>query len=324
MATGPFRVARGARRSACARAALLGWGAEEKPERGPGIAGQHRVNRRIPGVGEQGRSVLCRDVPRACSTDNADVFQPIETSEHGVGTLKAPDHHRQPAGYEPGCEAAFRIHPIRQAAGTPEPDLAGLPAPEPQEQGSDHRTGGVLMVGDELNGKKRKGFAETPTQGPGNRDELFSVLGKQVNGVSLVRGDLPVAVGSSTDRANGTDERGNIDFSGIECVLVFPNGPEGVMVGKLNLSAPCPQGSTFGCHTEMVLPCGAWSDDQGQFLTSLICLPSYHRSKDSGNRLPQTSPTALEITTVPRQARPRSCAAWSGPSPPDRTSGASS
>ncbi|MFP3929258.1 MAG: hypothetical protein ACLFUP_10160, partial [Desulfobacteraceae bacterium] len=53
--------------------------------------------RNAPGVGEQGRSVLCRDFHGAGSTDNANVFQLGEGSEHGMGTLKAPDHHGQPA-----------------------------------------------------------------------------------------------------------------------------------------------------------------------------------------------------------------------------------
>ena len=93
-------------------------------------------------------------------------------------------------------------------------------------------------------------------------------------------------------------------------LLVFPNGLAGGMVEKLNLSAPCPQGSTFGCHAVMVLPCGAWSDDQGQFLTSLICLPSYHRSDDSGNRPLQAASIVLETTPLAeRRARGTSSAA---------------
>jgi hypothetical protein len=207
--------------------------------------------------------------------------------------LKAPDHHGQPAGHKPGSDEALRTH---LDGGSKEPGVPGLPTAEPQEQGPDHRVHRVLMVGDQLDGKERKGLAGTAAQGAGDGDKLFPERGKQVNGVLLIRGDLPVAVGFSADRADRTDERGEIDFPGKECFLVFPNGPVGGMVGKLNLSAPCPQGSMLGCHAIAVLPCGAWSDDQGQFLTSLICLPSYHRSEDSGNRPLQNASIVLEIT----------------------------
>jgi hypothetical protein len=90
ISAGLAKVAIGVKRSVCAHTALLGRRAEEEPGRGPHITGQHLLKRRIPGVGEQGRSVLCRDFPWACSTDDADVFQLVEASEHGVGTLEGP------------------------------------------------------------------------------------------------------------------------------------------------------------------------------------------------------------------------------------------
>jgi len=114
----------------------------------------------------------------------------------------------------------------------------------------------------------------------------------------LYGGDLSVAVAFPADGADRAYVRENIDFPGKECVLVFPNGVVGVMVDKLNFSAPFPQGSTLGYHAMMVLPCGDWSIYQGQFLTSFICLPSYHRSKDFGNRPHQTPSIMKEITEV--------------------------
>jgi hypothetical protein len=128
-----------------------------------------------------------------------------------MGTLKAPDHHSQPAGHEPGGDKALRVH---LQAGSPEPGLPDLTAPEPQEQGADYCVHRVLVVGDELDGKERKGLAGAIAQGPGNGDEFLFIRGEQVNGVSLVRGDLPVAVGLSADRANRAYIRENIDFAG--------------------------------------------------------------------------------------------------------------
>ena len=172
-----------------------------------------------------------------------------------MGTLKAAGHHSQPAGHEPRGDKALRVH---LDAGSPEPGLPGLTVPEPKEQGQDHCVYRVLVVGDQLEWKERKGLAGAIAQGPGNGDKFFSKLGEQVNGIPLVRGDLPVAVGLSADGAGRAYVRENIDSPGKECFLVFPNGVVGVMVGELNLSAPCPQGSTFGCYAVMMLPCGAW------------------------------------------------------------------
>lgn len=73
---------------------------------------------------------------------------------------------------------------------------------------------------------------------------------------------------------------------------------EAGLVGKLNFSAPRPQGNTFGCQTVTVFPCDAWSVNQGQFLTSLACLPSYHRSEYSGNTHLQTPSMVWEITLL--------------------------
>ena len=282
-------------RSACAREALLGGRAEEEPGDGPYVAGQEFPKGRIPALREQGRTVLRCDLPWAGSADHAHMVQAVETPQDRMGALEAPDHHGEPAGNKPGGEKALRVH---LEAGSPEPGLPGLTAAEPQEQGPDHRVHCVLVVGDQMYGKERKGLAGTAAQGAGDGDGFLFELREQLNGVSLVRGDLPVASGFSADGADRTYGREDIDFSGKERFLVFPNGLAGGMVRKLNLSAPCPQGSMLGCHAIAVLPCGAWLNDQGQFLTSLVCLPSYHRSDDSGNRPLQTASIVLEITPL--------------------------
>ena len=198
------------------------------------------------------------------------MVQEVKAPESLVSTLESAENHAQPAAHEPGCKQTLRIH---LAVGSPESCLTGFTTTEPQEQGLEHRISRVLMVGNQLDGKQRKGLTGGAAQCTRNRDEFFFELGKQFNGVSFVRGDLSITASFSADRTR-SNGRENIDSARKIRFLIFPNGLEGVMVGKLNFSAPCPQGSSFGRHTVRLLLCGAWSDYQGQFLTSLICLLS--------------------------------------------------
>ena len=90
------------------------------------------------------------------------------------------------------------------------------------------------------------------TEKAGNRDALFLKLGEQVDGISPVGRTFPVAPLPATDRACRAKEREKVNLTGKKRLLVFPNALVCVRVGKLDFSAPCPQGSrlwaaqTFG------------------------------------------------------------------------------
>ncbi len=130
--------------------------------------------------------------------------------------------------------------------------LPHLPALQHQEQSPDHRIHGVLKVGNQLARQYRKGLFPLIAEKTGNRNALFLELREQVNGISPVGGNLPVAILLATDRAGRSKEREKLNLTGKKRFLVFPNALVCVRVGKLDFSAPCPQGGrlygplTFG------------------------------------------------------------------------------
>ena len=147
--------------------------------------------------------------------------------------------------------------------------LPHLPALQYQEQGPYHSIHGVLEVGDQLGRQYRKGLFPLIAEKTGNRNALFLKLREQVNGISPVGGNLSVAILLATDRADRSKERDKINLTGKKRFLVFPNALVCVRVGKLDFSAPCPQGGRLMALTPWgLLPCGAWLFYQGQFLTS--------------------------------------------------------
>jgi len=147
--------------------------------------------------------------------------------------------------------------------------LSHLSALQHQEQGPYHGIHGVLMVWNQLGRQYGKGRLPLIAEKTGNRNALFLELREQVNGISPVGGNLPVAILLATDRAGRSKEREKINLTGKKRFLVFPNGLVRVRVGKLDFSAPCPQGGRLMALTPLgLLPCRAWLFYEGQFLTS--------------------------------------------------------
>ena len=130
--------------------------------------------------------------------------------------------------------------------------LAPLPALEHQEQSPNDGIDGVLEVGNQLDRQYGKGPLLLIAHKAGNRDALFLELGEQVDGISPVGGNLPVAPLLAADRTGRAKEREKVNMTGKKRFLVFPNALVCVRVRKLDFSAPCPQGSrlwaaqTFG------------------------------------------------------------------------------
>ena len=168
-----------------------------------------------------------------------------------------PEHnHPQPAGNQPWGQEAFRIHRYRGAMKTL---LSHLPALQAQEQSPDDGIHGVLKVGNQLGRQERKGALPFFAEKARNRHPLFPELREQLNSISPVRGDLPVAIPLATDWAGRPKEREKINLTGKKGLPVFPNALACVRVGKLDFSAPCPQGSRLWALIPMgLLPCGAW------------------------------------------------------------------
>jgi hypothetical protein len=120
--------------------------------------------------------------------------------------------------------------------------LSHPPALQAQEQSPDHGIHGVLKVGNQLDRQYGKGPLLLIAKKAGNRNELFLELREQVNGISPVGRNLPVAPLLATEWTGRAKEREKINLTGKKRLLVFPNALVCVRVRELNFSAPCPQG----------------------------------------------------------------------------------
>jgi len=195
-------------------------------------------------------------LPGRASMGSTDLCQVVKPSQDRVGSPKPEKNQRQPAGNQPRSHEALQVYRHRC---TMKAFLPHLPALDAQEQGSYHGIHGVLMVGNQLNRQRRKSPLASAAHKTRNRNAFFPELRKQLNGISPVGGNLPIATLLTTDRTRRPQEGEKIDLPGKKRFLVFPNRLKGVRVGKLNLSAPCPRGGRLLASTPLGLPpCGAW------------------------------------------------------------------
>ena len=150
-----------------------------------------------------------------------------------------------------------------------ETPLPSIPAAQTQKQGSQDRVGRVLQIGNQLDGQQGHGSSAPSTQETRNGNPFLLEDRKQLNRIAPVGSDRPAAMFLAANGANRSEEGGKINPTGKKRFLVFPNRAICVRIGKLNLSAPCPQGAGFGLLKPLGLsPCGAWLFYRGQFLTS--------------------------------------------------------
>jgi hypothetical protein len=184
------------------------------------------------------------------------IRQVVKPSQHPMSPPKPKNNYCQPAGNQPRSHEALRVYRHRC---TMKALLPHLPALDAQEQGSYRGIHGVLKVGNQLDRQRRKSPPASAADKTRNRNAFLPELREQLNGISPVGGNLAIASLLTTDRTGRPQEREEIDLTGKKRFLVFPNRMQCVRVGKLNLSAPCPQGADFGLLKPLGLsPCGAW------------------------------------------------------------------
>ena len=102
--------------------------------------------------------------------------------------------------------------------------------------------------------QQRKGPPASAADKTRNRNAFFLELREQVNGISPVGGNLPIAIRLTTDRTGRSKEGEKIDLTGKKRFFVFPNRLKCVNVGKLNFAAPCPRGGRLLDSTPVGLP----------------------------------------------------------------------
>ena len=205
----------------------------------------------------------------------ADFAEVVKSHKPVVSPAKPLQNNRHPAGNEPGGKQAFRVHVNRCAV---EALLTHLPVLKRQKQGPDHRTDCILKVRDQLNRQEGKSPSPFIAHKASYGDLILLELGEKLNGIPPIGGDLSIAIRTIADGAKGSNGGRKINLTGQKRFAVFPKGLEFVKVGELNFSAPCSQGGRlWAAQTGGLPPCRAWLFFRGQFLTSLIRPPLYHR-----------------------------------------------
>lgn len=222
---------------------ILRRGAEEKQPCAPAVSVHKRVKRRPPAGSQapaEAQKIAGCFIPGGDAAARSYICQFIPLSQHPMGTPEPEHNHLKPTGNQPWGQKAVRIHRHRGAMKTL---LSHQSAMQDQEQSPYHGIHGVLKVGNQLGRQDRKGVLPFIAQKAGNGHALFPELREQVNGISPVRGDLPVAILLATNRTGRAKERDKINPTGKKGFPVFPNALVCVRVRKLDFSAPCPQGS---------------------------------------------------------------------------------
>lgn len=265
--------------------AFLRGGSEEEAFHGAGVSLKRFPKPGVPRkllVPAQGKKVTRDLFP--CPVRplwGADTAQVIPPSQHGMGTPKSSKGYHQPAGHQPGGDLALGINRYRGPMKSP---LPFLPTPQAQEQCPQDGTGRVLQIRNQLGGQQGQGCPAPSAQEAGNGNAFLRKPWKQLNRVPPVGSDRPVALLLPANGAGGADEGEKVNPTGTKRFRVFPNRSICVRVGKLNRSAALPTGGRSLALTPLgLLPCGSWLFFQGQFLTSEIRLPLYHRSENPVN-----------------------------------------
>ncbi len=164
-----------------------------------------------------------------------------------MSTLKSSKDYKEPADHQPGGDEAILINPHR---GAMEPSLSHLPTCMAQKKRPQDGLCGVLKVGDQLHRQHRKGARAPSAQEASNGDASLLECREQLNRIPPVGSDFSVAMFSSTDGAGRANKGGEVDPSGEEQFLIFPNRLTSVRVGKLNFSSPCLRGGgLWAAHT---------------------------------------------------------------------------
>jgi hypothetical protein len=210
---------------------MLGSSAEQKLCGSPAVSAQQPIERRYPGHPglpaerqEVGPCLLPGHSPMNASYRT----QIIPLSQHRMGAAKPPEHHLEPADKQVRAHVAVRVHRHRCAK---EALSASLPGSIPQKQRPDHRAHRVLKIGNQLNGEQRKGFPTSSAHKAGNGNPLLGEAWKQLNGISPVGSDLPIALCLPAYGAGRAKVGEKIDLMSQERFFVFPNRFEFVNVG---------------------------------------------------------------------------------------------
>jgi len=167
--------------------------------------------------------------------------------QDAVGTPQTTDHNFQPVCHKPGGYQAVRINVLCRSEKT---FLAGLPVEKSIKQRANHGRCRVQHIRDQLVRKQGKCHFLFATQKPGDWNPFFPENRENVDDIAFVRGNLPVTVVLTTDRACRPDHLREINLTPDKRFFIFPDTLECVNEWQLyRFTALSPRMQVFGSET---------------------------------------------------------------------------
>ena len=150
--------------------------------------------------------------------------------QNAMGTPQATDHNFQPVCHKPGCYQAVRFNVFCRSEKT---FLASLPVEKPIKQRANHGRCRVQHIRDQLVRKQGKGHILFATQKSGDWNPFFPENRENVDGIAFVRGNPPVTIVVTADRACMPDHLRKINLALYKRFFIFPDAFECVSKRRL-------------------------------------------------------------------------------------------
>ena len=145
-----------------------------------------------------------------------------------MGTPQPTGNDGQPADNQVCGHQTVRFHGNRCPIETPVPLLPVLIT---QKQGSDHSPHCVLKIRNQLNRQQREGGLSLSAQKPGDGNPFLFKLRKQLDGISKVWGNLPIAFYLTADGTLMTNNGEEINMARKIGFFIFEYRFKSVIVG---------------------------------------------------------------------------------------------
>lgn len=140
--------------------------------------------------------------------------------QDAVGTPQTTDHNFQPVCHKPRGNQAVRINVLR---GSEKTFLASLPVEKSIKQRANHGKCRIQHIRDQLVRKQGKGHILLATQKSGDWNPFFPENRENIDDITFVRGNLPVTIAVTAERACRPNYLQKINLTMDERFFIFPD-----------------------------------------------------------------------------------------------------
>ena len=270
-----------------AASSFLGRYAENKPCSGSNIAMQQLLQlypKRRDAAPSKDLEIHCNLFPAGCARIRYRAqINPVD--QNAVGTPQTTEHNSQPACHKPGGYPAVRFNVLRRPEKT---FLASLPVGKSIKQRANHGRCRVQRIRDQLVRKQGKGCFLFTTQKSGDWNPFFPENRENVDDIAFVRGNLPVTIAVTADRACRPNYLRKINLALDKRFFIFPDTLECVNERQLyRFTALSSRMQVFGSETYgpaslrrvvIFIRSISYLDNLPSFISPAIAL--YNSSKD--------------------------------------------